>query len=77
MTRGPVGLSAIRRAARRQVEVRPVPRAPWWVKVIAEAVAALVLVGLAYAVVSDREDRRVFDAWQDGAAYGRSSCSVR
>ena len=72
--RAPVGLSAIRRAARRPAVVAPAPRAPWWLKALGELVAVLLVVGLAYALVSDREDRLVFSAWGDGVAFGKSTC---
>mgnify|MGYP003386207667 CR=1 FL=1 len=71
---GPVGLSAIRRAARRPVVIQPSPRAPWWLKALGEVVLALVVLAAAYALVSDREDRLVFSAWTEGVAFGQSTC---
>jgi hypothetical protein len=72
--KGPVGLSAIRRAARRPVVIKPAPRAPWWLKALGELVAALVILAFAYSVVSDREDRMVVAAWAEGSAFGQSTC---
>jgi hypothetical protein len=54
--------------------IQPAPRAPWWLKVLGEAVLALALLAAAYALVSDREDRLVFSSWTEGVAFGQSTC---